>query len=498
MRLSLLLATVLSTSTFAEVKTAPIFGSGMVLQQQNPIKIWGKGSPSETVSVTLDGNTQKTTVTKDGKWAVTFAARKASFDPIALQINNQKFDNILIGEVWICSGQSNMGFDLSKVKNSKSLKTENANLRLCLCKSLRNVAKSGYNAQELKQSNVDSFYKPEWSTSGKKSAFLFSGVGWTFGSTMQQKLNVPVGLIEVAMGGSAMDSWLPAEVARKHPLTKGLYEGDWLKNDLVPEAHRKRGRDAFKTILKPGQPYHIGKLNGHRWMCEPDFLFESGIAPLKGLNFKGVLWYQGEAETQSPTRMENAKTILPLLISSWREYLEIGDFPFLLVQLPGYNRPTWPEFRETQRQTALNVANSELVVTVDLGDKKNIHPKDKIPVGERAGGLALKKVYDLGKGTFPQIDEITAKNGEITLKFKNCGKGFKAVKGKISGFEIADASGKFSSAEAKISAPDTITLKASVNIPASVRYAWQPYPMPKLVLYNSENLPLGPFIEPVK
>lgn len=490
------LCALLSISTYAEVKPANIFGSDMVLQQEQPIKIWGKGSPSEKVSVTFAGATEKTTVSTDGKWQVTFPARKASFEPVSLKINTHKFDNILIGEVWICSGQSNMGFDLSKVKNTKSLKLENPNLRLCLCGSLRNVAKGGYSEKELAQSNVNDFYQPNWAESNKKSAFAFSGVGWNFGSKLQETLNVPVGLIEVAMGGSAMDSWLPAKVARKHPLTKGLYEGDWLKNELVPEAHRKRGADAFKSILKKGEHFHIGKTGNSRWMCEPDFLFESGIAPLKGLSFKGVVWYQGEAETQQPIRMKNAKTILPLMIKSWRDYLEIGEFPFLLIQLPGFNRPTWPEFRETQRQTTKTIANTELVVTVDTGDKKNIHPKDKVPVGQRAGGLALNKVYGKKQGAFPQVETITFKSGNVVLTFKNCGKGFKSVKG-INGFEVAGEAGNFVKTTAELTSPTTVTLKSSVANPTSVRYAWQPYPNPKLVLYNSENLPLGPFVETV-
>lgn len=496
-KLSLLAAVITCSTALAELKPAKIFGSNMVLQQEKPIKIWGTGDNREPVAVTFAGKTVKTHVSENGKWEVNFPPRKASFDQLTLKINEKSFSNILIGEVWICSGQSNMAFALGKVTGGKNLAVENSNLRLCHNSSLPNVAKKGYSAEQLKRCNTDSFYQPNWSPSSKKSAMSFSGVGWIFANNLQKELNIPVGVIHVSMGGSAMDSWLPASIARKHPMTKGLYEGDWLKNDYAPEAHRKRGSDAFKKILKKGEPYRIGQLKGHRWMCEPDFLFESGIAPLKGLNFKGVLWYQGEAETQSEVRLENAKTVLPLLINSWRDYFAIGDFPFLLVQLPGFNRTTWPEFRETQRQTAKKVANTAMVVTIDTGDKKNIHPKDKISIGERSGALALNMCYGKKSGKSPEVNQIKATGKTVTLSFKNCDKGFKSVNGNINGFEIAGKDGKFVKATAELTDAKTITLKSSVTNPTSVRYAWQPYPNPKLVVYTKENLPLGPFLEKI-
>ena len=239
------------------------------------------------------------------------------------------------------------------------------------------MAKGGYSKAELERSNVNDFYRVNWSVSSKKSAMGFSGVGWVFANELQKKLNVPVGVIEVAMGGSAMDSWLPALVARESELTKHLYEGDWFKNDMVPIAHRDRGRAAMKNAWNVDDAYTVGQYGETRWMCEPDFLFESGIAPLKGLAFAGVAWYQGEAETGDDRKMKNAKALFPLMIKSWREYLGQGDFPFLFVQLPGFGRATWPEYREIQRQTSLNVDNTFMVGTIDLGSKKNIHPKDK-------------------------------------------------------------------------------------------------------------------------
>jgi sialate O-acetylesterase len=478
-------------SVQAEVNPARIFDSNMVLQQQKPIRIWGDADAGEGVKVSLGSEVLETKANQDGEWSVEFPARDASKRAVTLKVNALTFENILIGEVWICSGQSNMEFALSKIDGAKQLETNNSLLRIGSHQSIRNVAKGGYSAEELKRCTTETFFEVDWKVSSPKITELTSGVAWVFGNRLQKELDVPVGILPIAVGGSAMNNWLPAEVAKSNPVTKDLYTSDWLTQPTVNEAHQQRMRDAFKKVLKPGQSYKVGELD-YRWLCEPDFLFESGIAPLQGLSFRGVIWYQGEADSRDEAGVERARTLLPLLIGSWREYLQQGDFPFLYVQLPGYGKGAWPSFRELQRKTLESVSNTGMSVSIDLGNRKNIHPKDKVPIGERLAVVALKQSYGEGERLgFPKLAEVKRVDGGVELRFEELGSGFKKVKGAVSGFEIATRSDNYVPAQAELKGNDHILLKGDAI--QKVRYAWEGYPEPKVQLYNAEGLPLGPF-----
>lgn len=481
------------------VQPARIFGSHMVLQCDAPIRIWGRAEEGDPVKITLDRETVKTKTNDSGDWSVIFSPRKASFQPITLQINDIRFDDILIGEVWICSGQSNMEFPLSRTKNSTNLlqKANVDGLRFCSHGGLSLVAKNGFLQKELDRCNVQEFFRAQWVSSQSDSAAGTSAVAWVFGRGLFGGLDVPVGIIQVAVGGSAMNNWIPPEAARTNLLTASLYEKDWLSNKDVYINHRNRARDAFQNVLKPGEAYIIGK-TPYRWMCEPGFLFEAGIAPLKGLAFRGVVWYQGESDTWSDSIIEKAPGLFSLLVNSWRQYFSEGDFPFIYVQLPGHNARLWPPFREMQRDAEQTLPNTAMVVTIDLGEPKNVHPRDKQPVGERVLRMALKQAYGqtnlLG---FPEIDKIKKEEGQLIIKCCEVGKGFLPVEGKIPGFEVADESGVFRAAVAVLSSFDTLVVKSPVTDPVEIRYGWQPYPSPSLKLFNSDKLPLGPFVMPV-
>lgn len=485
-----------NTNPPRSVQPARIFGSHMVLQCDRPIKIWGTAPAKQPIAVSLDQDVRETEADAAGDWSVTFPARKASLRPIILKINKVRYDNILIGEVWICAGQSNMAFPLKNAAGSKILGNQmtNDHLRLCVHRSIPITKPNGYTKGELARCNVDKYFGKRWTSSDPQTANSTSAVGWIFGNGLQKKLNVPVGIIQVAVGGSAINNWIPSEAARKHPLTATLYEKDWLSNNEVSIYHRNRAKDAFKEVLEKGKPYIVGK-TPYRWICEPDFIFEAGIAPLKGLGFRGMVWYQGETDAQDEAAVSRASELFPFLIKSWRSYFEAGDFPFVFVQLPGYKVESWPQFREVQRMAAVNVPNTAMAVTIDLGAKNDIHPRDKFPVGERVLGLALKHAY--GKKdivSFPAVSRIDRTGENIVITFRECGSGFLPVKGNIPGFELADKTGTFHAAKASISAPNEVTVVAPVPNPVKLRYGWQPFPEPRLVLFNDMKLPLGPFL----
>ncbi len=478
-----------------ELRIASAFGANMVLQQDAPINIWGEARPGTRITAQLGNEKRRTKAGQKGSWMLTFSARKASFEPIALKVNNLDFQNILIGEVWLCSGQSNMNFKLKDIDVYDSIidYTSNDKIRILQHTGIRLVAKNAYSEEELKRCNAQDFFRAKWAVSDTKSAGGASAVGWLFGQGLQQKLEVPVGIVQVAIGGSALNNWIPPKALKANPSTHFFFKADWLNNEQVKEAHRNRARDAFQNVLKPNEPYIPGEYP-YRWMCEPGFLFEAGIAPLQHLPFRGVLWYQGEADTDNLQMVKVAKELFPMMVNEWRAYFNRGDFPFIYVQLPGFQNATWPEFREMQLQASEKLENAFMVVSIDLGAEKNIHPKDKLPLGKRSVHKALKNVYGFNQlAGSPTLEEWTLDEDEITLRFSECGEGLQSKTDVISGFEISDKNGNFVEAKACIKSRSTLSILSPVQEPQSLRYGWMPYPDPPLTLYNSEKLPLGPF-----
>ena len=487
-----------NAATFEKLKTAPVFGTGMVLQCGEPIRIWGTSAVGDKISVTLGAQNRGVTTSTDGNWSVVFPPKKASFEPLALTVNEIQFDDILIGEVWICAGQSNMQFSLKQCDSGNEMlrRADNPHLRIMRHQGLRLVAKDGYTERELQRCNPVDFFETEWLKSDSKSAATASAVGWIFAEQLQKKLNVPVGLIQIAVGGSAMNNWIPPQAARENSITAALYQGDWLNNEAVYRAHRTRAKQAMKPSLETNQPYIIGETQ-YRWLCEPGFLFEAGIAPLQFLSFRGVLWYQGESDAYSDTAANNAAQLFPFLIESWRKHFNQCELPFLFVQLPGFKNPDWPAFRESQRRTELSIPDTGMVVAIDLGDEQNIHPKDKRPIGDRLLRLALNNVYEIGGETerlgFPTVNNIQLLENRLVIKFENCGDGFLPIEGKLNGFEIGDEAGDFMAVDAELSAPNSVTLHYRKQKPSTVRYLWEGFPENKVKLFNEGGLPAGPF-----
>lgn len=471
----------------------------MVLQQEMPIRIWGTATPGEEISVTLGTENCRVKAAKDGNWSVNLPARKASFQSLSLSINEIIFHDILIGEVWICAGQSNMQFPLKQCDNGNELlrRADNPNLRIMRHQGLRLVAKDGYTERELNRCNTNDFFQTEWFKSDFKSAATTSAVGWIFAEQLQKKLDVPVGVIQVSVGGSAMNNWIPPRVARKNPITSALYRDDWLNNEAVFAAHRRRAKEAMKPVIELGKDYIVGE-TPYRWLCEPGFLFEAGIAPLQFLSFQGIVWYQGESDAFSDSAANDAAQLFPLLIESWRNHFNRCELPFLFVQLPGFKNADWPTFRESQRQTELSIPNTMMAVTIDLGDETNIHPKDKQPIAERLLQLAIKNVYKEDEDTerlgFPSVRKIEHLGSKLVIHFDNCGSGFLQTDGNLAGFELGDKAGNFTAVNAKLSEHNSITLPCLKLNPSIVRYLWEGFPKNDVKLYNEDGLPLGPFI----
>lgn len=477
----------------SEVRPAKIFQSDMVLQQQMPIRIWGTADPNEKVEVWLGKEKKEVSANAQGKWTVVFSARKASFTPIELKINTQVFTNILIGELWLCAGQSNMAFPVGKSDiPEKTGLTENPSFRYLKMIPPRGVAKEGYNEEELSRCNARDFFQGRWVSCTAKSIPLNSAVGWLFGQNLSENLQVPVGVIEIAVGGSAMNNWIPSDVLKNYAPTAGLFNTDWLNNPEVFPPHRKRAAEALQTVLKKDEPFIPGKMP-YRWMCEPGFLFEAGIEQLNSFSMRGIVWYQGESDAYNQNAALQFYPMLSLLIDNWRISLNRDKMPFVIVQLPAFGVNAWPSAREAQREIAASKQNISLVTTLDLGEKDNIHPTDKDAIGKRVARMVLKDVYKKKIQGFPEVKKIVQEKDKLVISFYNCNDGWRSTKGIIRGFEVAGKDSVFSPVPASLGENNTIQVNINQQAVNFLRYAWEAFPTPALQLFNQDGLPLGPF-----
>ena len=478
---------------------APFFQSHMVLQAGQPINIWGTASPEAQFDVSFGNTIQQAITDKNGNWKVTFPSINPSFTPFQLKVNSIVLEDILMGELWICSGQSNMGSSLLDADGGKAIyKSSNSNaLRLLKYTGLPLISKQGYTQAELQRSNTTDFFKGEWTINNQESAEQFSSVAWMFGKKLFDELNVPIGLIQLELGGSAINSWMSPQTLKADSDLATYFTKNWLTNEDVSSENRDRGKEALQNYLpQKGEPYLVGK-TPYRWLCEPGFLFEAGIEPLKNLNFKGVIWYQGEADAVSMNLISRYKKLFPLMVQDWRAFFNQGNFPFIYVQLPSYQEPLWTEFREVQRKALNQIPNSFMAITFDLGDEKDIHPKDKLPIGERVSFLALNDVYKTPnkKPSFPKVKSI--KNGKNGLIIRLNQAISSKIMEELPGFEIAIEEGKFLAVKAITKSETEISIETPSKA-KSIRYGWVFNFKPLAKIFNKDGLPLGAFVSEIK
>lgn len=451
----------------------------MVLQREVETPIWGWGAPGEAVAVEIAGRRVETKVAADGKWRVELPARPAGgpFDLTISATNKIVFANVHFGDVWLCAGQSNLAFPL---KNSSNGKEETATATYPRIRFLTVPAKSS-------AVPVDDF-DASWQVCSPKTAADFSAVAYHFGRRLHEELDVAIGLIEVAWGGSTCEAWIAPEILAHFPELAPTVDPARIENS---RENQKAGR------LRNGM-----------------------LAPLRGFAISGVVWYQGESNA---SRAWQYRLLFPLLIANWREDWEQGDFPFYFVQLPGFMKTrqnpgesAWAELRESQHR-ALSLRNVGEVVTIDVGDAADFHPKNKKTVGNRLALLALAKKY--GRDVIcsgPEFQSMQIVDDKAMLTFKPSKSPLAIADGsappfeyatkiqklkqktKISptpelrGFAVAGADQKFYWATATLDGADKIVVSApEVPRPVAVRYAWADNPDCNLT--NAAGLPASPF-----
>ena len=480
-----------------------VFSDHMVLQAAASLPIWGKARPSSVVSVQLGEDTLTTKSGIHGDWVVRFDPRPASAAPISLSVQSGdeqlKRTDILIGEVWVCAGQSNMEWMLAQSLNAgkEMASAANPNLRLLHLEGGARGSLGTYTQQHLARLTPGEFCKGQWETASSTSAGSFSAVAWHFGRQLQRELKVPVGLICPAIGGTPAEAWVPREMLEADPGFKGMVAGNWLDNKRLGEFCRMRGQQNLLAAIQLGLTIP-GDSFGPNHSFKPGFMWEAGIEPLIPYAIRGAIWYQGESNAETPTRVREHGQLFPLLIKQWRQQWGQGDFPFLFVQLPALNRSEWPWFREGQRRTLDQIENIGMAITIDTGHPTDVHPRQKKPVGERLAKWALGTTYALKKhATYsgPLLDVFEPEGDTLLVSFKHVGKGLNASNGKpIRHFEICGLDGIFHPATARIINRHTISVSSpKVAEPRHVRYAWSPYPNPPVNLINNAGLPASPF-----
>lgn len=483
---SILAKTVYSaiTGNYGGLKMPEIYSDNMVLQRDVPLKLSGTSNANDHIIVEIDGNKYETVTDNRGCWNIVIEPLSAKRNITMLVSNGYKnlvFKNVAVGEVWLCSGQSNMEFMLKNSVNAKEelKKSANSNIRLFDMKPRWKTDAVEWPESALDSVNHLEYYrKTTWKECNPETVKDFSAVAYYFGKTLQDSLDVPVGLICNAVGGSTTESWIDRNtLENKFPFILR----EWKNNDFI----QKWARDRASLNIKKSESIF------QRHPYEPCYLFEAGIIPLQQFPIKGAIWYQGESNAHNAEAHEN---LFKLLVNSWRNNWGNNYMPFYYVQLSSLNRPSWPWFRDSQRRLMYEIPNTGMVVSSDCGDSIDVHPRNKRPIGERLARWALSDTYKYNLlPTGPLFKKaIVTGNNSVTVSF-DYSEGLCASNnnGKVIGFELAEYDGLYYAAETEIHNNIVILHSSKLKNPKYVRYGWQPFTKANLV--NVNGLPTSTF-----
>ena len=473
---------VISSVATAVLSLPGFFSDNMVLQQGVSVPVWGWADEGETVSVSFRG--QKVTARTTGnKWMARLEPLKAG-GPDTLVISGKKsieFTNVLVGEVWVCSGQSNMEWPLNKSYEADPDLAAATNFHLRL-----------FTVPKLKALEPTNNVNARWQVSSPESAKNFSAVAYYFGRHLQNAHNVPVGLIHTSWGGSPAEVWMSrdtlesnlrykAEIIDAYPNQLKNYEESLRKLEEENEQLKKDGKPPRNRPWTPWRPTE---------------LYNGMIAPLLPYAIKGAIWYQGESNAG---RAEQYRALYADMIRNWRKDWGQGDFPFLAVQLAPFMKikeqpgdSTWAELREAQLLATQTMPKVGMAVITDVGEEDDIHPTKKAPVGDRlalaARGIAYgEKIVYSG----PIYKRMRVRGDKAILSFDNVGSGLEARGGALKGFAICGEDRKFVWAVAEIQEDTVVVSSPNIEKPVAVRYGWADFPV--VNLWNRDGLPATPF-----
>jgi len=524
-RRTLLIAALLLgvAETRADVTLAPLFTDRAVLQRDKIVPIWGRADAGEKVTVTFAGQRKEATPAPDGRWLVQFDPLVASTQGTDLTVagkNTLTLRDVVVGEVWLCSGQSNMEWPVSRAADA-AREIAAASFPLIRHVRIEHV---------VTESPAESVPTSGWLAATPETVGGFTAVGYFFARDLWQKLGVPIGIVHSSWGGTPVESWLspaahasdPAfavvserwqKTVADFPPAKAAYETrlvEWQRGDAaakiapapkVPAAPSKakskaKGKaepmSAYAEWLRANPRPRAPRGPGDPWT--PSGLFNGMINPLLPYALRGTLWYQGESNAE---RAAEYHALFTAMITAWRAHFGQGDFPFFWVSLANYDVPSDPTkrsyafLREAQTK-ALALPNTGQTLAIDIGDPKDIHPVNKQEVGRRLALLARNRVYSMtGDDTGPTLAGATREGATLRLRFTHASGGLVAHEKPVQSLEIAGADRVFHAADARIDRDTLIVSSPKVREPVAVRYAWTN--APEANLYNGAGLPAVPF-----
>lgn len=496
-----------SFPSIAQLKVAEIFSSNMVLQREAPVVVWGKAAPGKVVEARLGSTLRKTVTAKDSTWKVHLPKQPANRQPQSLIISSGDtavhFQKILIGDIWICTGQSNMEWPMIKEQHWQD-EIYNSNqpyIRLLNPPPAgRSVFGVAYTDSLVSRLTTEKFYDWNgWTNCDSSSVKSMSAVAYYFAKKVFLETGVPIGIINLSIGGAPLETFISTEALSQHATFNKKVTGNWLSNDALPVWVKERGKQ--NVVSSTNVP---SDEQGPNHAYKPGFAFEAGVKPLLKMPVKGILCYQGESNAQEIERVNEYAALSKLMIEDYRKNcLPAGQagkqlqLSFYFVQLSSidtvkYKGSLWPQFRDEQRKMLQLIPNSGMVVCSDIGAKEDVHPTNKKDVGERLARWALNKTYKkriIPSGPLPL--KATYSNGHVTVSFEYLVKGLKTSDGKaIRGFSI---DGK---TEAEVNFGDSGIIIPVSSKPQFIYYGWKPFSDGNLV--NSEGLPASTFKLSVK
>ena len=485
----------LTAAAQAEVKPSALFTDHMVLQRDRDVPVWGTADPGEAVKVTFNGQARSTTAGADGKWMVRLGKLKAG-GPFEMQIEGKNaivIHDVLVGEVWLATGQSNMVFTVSK----------KAQFFAGMLDEDKEIAAANYPEIRMYTEKTVKAYAPQdqalgdWKVCSPDTVGAFSAIGYLFARDLQQQLHVPIGIVTVAFGASTAEAWMPREALAGDAQLKPL-----LDRFDAREAYFKDHPHAMAADAPPGPQTLNARTAAPRAgpmfdpaddQHEPTVLFNGMMHPVVPYAVRGAIWYQGESIVDGRQGVELYPHVMETLVAQWRKLWDEGDFPFYAVQLPALrNVSNNPMVREQQAKI-LSLPNAGLAVTIDVGDPDNVHPKDKEPVAQRLALIALAKTYGHKEEySGPVYTSMKIQGSAIRLRFTHADGGLVAKGGPLQWFQIAGADQHFVDAQAVIEGDSVVVKSGQVPAPVAVRYAWDNYPF-GCNLHNAAGLPAAPF-----
>ncbi len=487
----------------AEVRLASPFTDHLVLQRETSVPVWGTADAGETVTVEFAGQKISTTTAADGGWRVVLQPLTASAESRTLTVSGSKtaqairLNDVLVGEVWLASGQSNMDFSLSKkVKYFAGVTNEE-----------QEIAAANYPLIRMFTGEAAKAYTPQarvggdWKVCTPETAPAFSAVGYFFARDLQKEIKVPVGIVTLAFGASTAEAWIQREALASDAQLKPLLERfdaavEKFRTNPPPVIAAPRSEDVSATNAVPkNRKRGGGSRDPIQDQHNATVLFNGMIQPVIPFAIRGVIWYQGESIVDANKGgIALYPRVQTALVRNWRALWGEGDFPFYIVQLAGQEAASnSPLVREAQA-TVLQLPNTGMAVASDIGEAKNVHPKNKQDVGDRLARIALANFYGCKiEFSGPQFASVKIEGSQARLQFTHLGGGLVAKGGAdLNGFVIAGADKKFVPAMAKIDGDTVVVSSAEVAAPVAVRYAWVNYPK-DANLYNAAGLPAAQF-----